>query len=195
MPMTPTPLPPERIAEIAAGRYSLVPITTREALRFCERNHRHLPDLQGALFAAGVERAGQLVGVATAGHPARVWMGTGRILISRCAAVPGLPGIIDSAGDEHAAPVSTMLYAALCRASKALGWHEAWTYTLPGEDGRSIRAAGFTYMGTTAGGDWDRDGRPRETVDPASKGRWARGLTPYGCARLVSQSEDERLAA
>lgn len=174
--------------------FSLVPLTVREALRFCERNHRHLPGLQGGLFAAGVERAGQLVGVATAGHPARVWMGTGRIVISRCAAIPGLPGILDSAGQEHAAPVCTMLYAALCRASKALGWHEAWTYTLPGEDGRSIRDAGFSFMGWTDEGDWSRDSRARETVNTASKGRWALGLTALGRARIAA-SQDEKQAA
>lgn len=178
-----------------ARSYSLVPITVRDALRFCEREHRHLPDLQGGLFAAAVERSGQLVGVGVAGHPARVWMGTGRIVVSRCAAIPGLPGIVDSAGQDHAVPVCTMLYAALCRASKALGWHEAWTYTLPGEDGRSIRAAGFSFMGWTDEGDWDREGRPRDTVNSASKGRWALGLSPLGRARIRDSQPDERLAA
>lgn len=179
-----------------AEMYSLVPITVREALRFCERNHRHLPYLQGGLFAAGVKRGGQFVGVAMAGHPARVWMGAGRIVISRCAAIPGLPGIIDSVGEDHAAPVCTMLYAALCRASKALGWSEAWSYTLPGEDGRSLRAAGFEFMGWTRAETWDREDRPRDTVNTDSKGRWARGLDRIGRTRIAEEREAlEALAA
>jgi hypothetical protein len=165
-------------------RYRLHPITVREALRFVEHEHRHLPELQGALFAAGVKLAGDLVGVATAGHPARVWMGMGRIVISRCAVKPDLPGV-----GVHAAPVCTKLYNALCRAAEALGWSEAWTYTLPGEDGRSVKAAGFTSMGWTRSESWDRQERPRQPVNTAAKGRWARGLDRTGRARIAIEHD------
>jgi hypothetical protein len=69
-----------------------------------------------------------------------------------------------------------MIYGALCRASAAMGYVEAWTYSLPGEDGRSIRAAGFEYMGKTRAESWDRKDRPRSTVNAESKGRWRRKL-------------------
>lgn len=173
-----------------SGRYTLCPVTVREALRFVQREHRHLPELQGALFAAGVKLDGQLVGVATAGHPARVWMGTGRIVISRCAVRPNLPGVGD-----HAAPVCTKLYNALCRAAEALGWAEAWTYTLPGEDGRSVKAAGFTFMGWTRAESWDRENRPRDTVNASAKGRWARGLNKHGRLRIAAEAAQLAKAA
>ncbi len=46
-----------------------------------------------------------------------------------------------------------MTYNALARAAQALGYSEAWTYTLPGEDGRSVKAAGFVDRGLTDGGE------------------------------------------
>lgn len=154
--------------------YRLAPITGKAALAWIADVHRHLPRLQGALFAVAVEQDGRVVGVATAGNPARVWMGTGRIVVTRCAVLPDLPGI-----GRHAAPVCSKLYGALCRASKALGYREAWTYTLPGEDGRSIRAAGFTYQGETEEriDGFDRPSRSRAApVNGAAKGRWMRRL-------------------
>lgn len=152
--------------------YRLAPITGREARAWVSDVHRHLPRVHGALFAVAVELDGVRVGAALAGNPARVWLGTGRFVITRCAVVPGLPLVGD-----HAAPVCSMLYGALCRAGKALGYVEAWTYTIPGENGRSIRAAGFEYQGETSAEEWDRPGRARPAaVDPRAKGRWMRRL-------------------
>jgi hypothetical protein len=154
--------------------YAITPITGRAACKWIDDVHRHLDAPQGALFAVAVSRNGQLVGAATAGNPPRVWQGTGRFVITRCAVRPDLPGV-----GNHAAPVCTMLYGALCRAGKALGYTEAWTYTLPGESGVSLRAAGFTYMGETAGGEWSRPSRSRPRAKQSGrKGRWMRLLTP-----------------
>lgn len=69
------------------------------------------------------------------------------------------------------------IYGALCRAGRALGYTEAWTYTLPEEPGTSLRAAGFTDMGLTAGGEHNRPARPRKAaVRPEPKRRWLRRL-------------------
>ena len=160
----------------------IIPVTGRAALRWIEEHHRHLPKLQGALFGAGVGNdAGELVGVGTVGNPPRVWQGTGRMVISRVAVIPNLPTVIDSRGREHASPACTMLYRALCRAGQSLGYIEAWTYTLPDEDGRSLRAAGFTFMGWTERErpeGYSRPSRPRSAaVRPEIKGRWMRDLT------------------
>lgn len=152
--------------------YELTPVTGRAAIKWVAETHRHLPKLQGALFAVGVKRDGELVGVATAGNPARVWQGTGRLVITRCATKPDQPGI-----NDHAAPVCTMLYSAICRAAKALGYREAWTYTLPGETGVSLLAASFKPMGETKGGEWSRDDRARDkAVCALPKRRWMRQL-------------------
>ena len=158
--------------EREAVRYFAQPITVKAARQWCRAVHRHLPEVQGGLFAASVCNDDGLVAVGIAGNPARVWQGTGRIVISRVAALSELEHV-----GNHAAPACTMIYGSLCRAARALGYREAWSYTLPGESGASLRAAGFRYMGETSGGEWDREGRPREKpVNASKKGRWMRVL-------------------
>jgi hypothetical protein len=131
-----------------------------------------LPKLQGGLFAAGVEYWGELVGVGIAGNPARKWQGTGRFVISRVAVVEVEPML-----NGHTAPLCSMLYGALCRAGKALGYQEAWTYTLDSEAGVSLRAAGFEYMGESRGARGFENRPGRVTIEPGPKGRWRRVLT------------------
>lgn len=170
--------------------YRLHPITGSAARRWIAETHRHLPRLQGALFATAVKRGGQLVGVGTAGNPARVWQGTGRFVISRVAVLPGLEGVGD-----HAAPACTMIYGALCRAGKALGYQEAWTYTLPHESGKSLRAAGFWNMGLTKAEEWDRPSRSRQPAICADrKRRWVRPLTPEATIRIATPIIDAIVA-
>jgi hypothetical protein len=140
------------------------PITVSAAQRYVAEHHRHLPRVQGGLFAVAATSAGQIAGVAIAGNPPRVWQGTGRVVISRVA----------TTGAENAC---SMLYGAICRAAKALGYREAWTYTLPEEPGTSLRAAGFQDMGLTRGGEHDRPSRARTpAVRPDPKRRWMRRL-------------------
>lgn len=142
----------------------IVPMTVKAAREYVKTWHRHLPAVHGGLFAAGVDVDGKLEGVAIAGNPPRVWQGTGRIVISRVATTE-----IKNA--------CSMLYGALCRASKALGYTEAWTYTLQEEPGTSLLAAGFEDMGMTGGGEWSRPSRARgAAVRPEPKRRWRRML-------------------
>ena len=150
----------------------LVPMTVKTAQRLVRQWHRHLPTVQGGLFAAAVAEGDEVVGVGIAGNPCRVWQGTGRIYILRIAVREGIPN------------GCSMLYGALARAAKALGYTEVWTYTLPEEPGTSLRAAGFAYMGTTDGGEWDRPERPRQlALDPEPKRRWRRRLSALSAAR------------
>lgn len=147
----------------------LVSITGRAAKRWVALYHRHLPNVTGGLFAVGVAAGDELVGVAIAGHPPCVWMpkrgwGGERLVITRVAT-------------DGSANACSMLYGAICRGAKHLGWHEVWTYTLPEEPGTSLRAAGFEDMGLTAGGEHDRASRrrrPAVRADP--KRRWRRVL-------------------
>lgn len=160
--------------------FRIAPCTVKAALRQVKEWHRHLPDLQGGLFAVRVLCGEECVGVGIAGNPSRVWQDTGRIVISRIAAQDELPSVIDSNGKEHAAPACTKLYASLCRAARALGYREAWTYTLPHEPGTSLKAAGFIDMGMTDGGEHDRPSRRRKpAVCNAPKRRWMRPLSHH----------------
>ncbi len=69
------------------------------------------------------------------------------------------------------------LDGALCRAGKALGYREAWAYTLSEEPGTSLRAAGFMDMGPTDGGEHDRPSRRRKRgTHPEKKRRWLQRL-------------------
>jgi hypothetical protein len=158
--------------------YVVAPCTIKAAIKKVKECHRHLPDLQGGLFAAQViGPSGECAGVAVFGNPWMEWQGTGRGVITRCAAHEDLPKVIASDGEEHAAPACTMLYSALCRAARALGYREAWTYTLPHEPGRSLKAAGFIDMGLTDGGEHDRKSRRRKpAANSAPKRRWLRQL-------------------
>jgi len=144
----------------------IAPCTVKAATKKVREWHRHLPDIQGGLFAAQVvDPNGECVGVAIAGNPSRVWQGQAKLVIQRVA----------TQGHENAC---SALYGALCRAAKALGYREVWTYTLPHEPGTSLRAAGFMNMGLTNGGEWDRPSRRRKPANNSEpKRRWLRKLS------------------
>jgi hypothetical protein len=143
---------------------TIAPCTVKDGMRRVKQWHRHLPELQGGLFAVQVLNGADCVGVGIAGNPSRVQQGKGHIVISRVA----------TPGAENAC---SMIYGALCRAAKALGYSKAWTYTLPEESGTSLRAAGFMDMGFTDGGEWSRPSRQRKTaVRSEPKRRWLRVL-------------------
>lgn len=147
----------------------IAPCTVKAAKKKVREWHRHLPDIQGGLFAAQViDGTGACLGVGIAGNPSRVWQHEAKLVISRVA----------TQGYENAC---SCLYGALCRAAKALGYCEVWTYTLKDEPGTSLRAAGFMDMGLTDGGEWDRPSRSRQaSLFPEPKRRWLRLLAEPG---------------
>lgn len=154
-------------------RLRVEPITVKAAQAVVAELHRHLPRVQGGLFATSVvDEQGGLRGVAIAGNPARVWQGLGIVYITRVAVRDGSNN------------ACSMLYGSICRAAQALGYREAWTYTLPEEPGTSLRAAGFTYEGLTSGGEHDRPSRRRmPAVRPEAKKRWRRVLAGAATGR------------
>lgn len=161
-------------------RLTIRPSTVKAARRLVKLWHRHLPDVQGGLFAALVAIDEVVVGAAIAGNPSRVWQGTGRIVISRVATLSAI-------NNPRARNACSKLYGAMCRAAQALGYCEAWTYTLPEEPGDSVRGAGFEDMGLTDGGEHDRPSRRRKpAVRPERKRRWRRSLA------RVTNPPDER---
>lgn len=143
----------------------LVPCTVKAAKAYIAEHHRHLKVVGWGRFAAAVaDEGGAWHGVGLVGNGPRVWEGSTRLSITRIA-TDGTPN------------ACSMLYGALCRAGKALGYTEAWTWTLPEEPGASLRASGFTDMGQTDGGEHDRPSRRRApAVRPEPKRRWRRVL-------------------
>lgn len=147
----------------------LQPVTVKDATRWVAAIHRHHKrELAGARFAVAlVNEFGKRVGVAVVTSGPRVWEGTGRCNIARVA----------TDGSKNAC---SMLYGAICRAAAALGYREAWTYTLPSEPGTSLVASGFEEMGLTEGGEHDRpkqkNRRRPPAEQPSPKRRWRRVL-------------------
>jgi hypothetical protein len=152
----------------------LRPCPVRRAEKIVEELHRHLPRIEGGLFATTVYVEGRLVGVAVASRPrARQSQDGFTVEITRCAT------------DGHPNACSR-LYAALCRAAAAIGHRRALTYTRPEEPGTSLRAAGFVDDGVTDEESWDRLGRRRKprADEKIPKRRWVRWLQEPRRARV-----------
>src|SRR5262245_59252353 len=119
------------------------PITVKAAIPFVRQVHRRLPKIQGAMWAVGAIRVGELIGVALVGAPARMLMAD-TLAVLRVAVIEGVPN------------ACSMLYGACSRAGKAMCAENMVTYTHADESGTSLKAAGWIDGGLTDGGEWDR---------------------------------------
>ena len=138
------------------------PYTVKRGLPFVRRVHRRLPAVQGAMWAVSARRGDDVIGVALVGSPARAWNEDDATLcVLRVAVIEGHKN------------ACSMLYGACSRAAKGMGAENLVTYTHLDEEGVSLRAAGWIDGGLTDGGEWDREGRPRQlALDPLQKRRW-----------------------
>lgn len=126
------------------------PITLRAAKLFVAEHHRHNKPPTGWKFGVGlIDNAGTLIGVATAGRPVARHFDDGLTLeVNRTC----------TDGTRNA---NSMLYGAVWRAGRAMGYERCITYTQAEETGASLRAAGFirvrelparsSWAGATAG--------------------------------------------
>lgn len=128
---------PERRCVGGGGEVSLrlVPVTLDVCKAFVSEEHRHHNPPTGWKWGVGVAN-GALCGVATAGRP------VSRIIQKR------EPQTIEvnrtcTDGTRNA---NSMLYGAIWRAAKALGYTRAITYIQKGESGASLRAAGWVKV-------------------------------------------------
>lgn len=150
---------------------TLVPVSLEEAKRFVGQHHRHnLPPI-GWKFGVGVAQAGELVGVAMAGRPVARRLDDGQTLEVIRTCTDGTPN------------VNSMLYGAVARAAKALGYRTLYTYTLAEEPGASLRAAGWERdADLEARPSWEYTGQVRVQTDlfgndrrpPGPKVRWVK---------------------
>ena len=155
---------------MALGRYELVPISLREAKEFTDAHHRHNKGAKGHKFSIGLQKGGQLVGVATVGRPIARHQDDGLTAEVTRVCVFG-----DDVRDAN-----SMLYGAACRACKAMGYKSVITYTLKTESGSSLKAAGFQCDGDVRikKDGWNVPGRAREVqeISLTPKQRWRRIL-------------------
>ena len=112
----------------------VVPITLAQAKAFIAEHHRHNKPPTGWKFGIGLQFDGALVGVATAGRPVARHYDDGLTLeVNRTC----------TDGTRNA---NSMLYGAVWRAAKAMGYQRCITYTQADETGASLRAAGWVKV-------------------------------------------------
>ena len=142
----------------------IVPITLREACAFVTQHHRHNKPPRGWKFGVGLVHGGALVGVATAGRPVSRHLDDGRTLEVNRTCTDGTPNS------------NSMLYGAVWRAAKAMGYRRCITYTQAGESGASLRAAGWLLDATLeARKGWaDSSVAQKNLRDPVGNGGVAR---------------------
>jgi len=113
---------------------NIVPITFRAACAFVKEHHRHNKPPRGHKFSIGLKKDGQLVGVAMAGRPVARHFDDGLTLeVNRTC----------TDGTRNA---NSMLYGAIWRCGKAMGYKRCITYTQSDETGASLRGAGWVTV-------------------------------------------------
>lgn len=166
------------IEVVQARELMRVPVSVTEAKLFVNLHHRHCEAPESWRFGTGLSHDGELVAIAMLGRPTA--RGLDQVLDVEVTRVC----VIEPARYRNAC---SMLYGALCRAAKALGYRDAYTYTVEGEDAASVRAAGFlpdADLGERP--TWASASRPRqdETLfgprkrPTGPKTRWVRRLNP-----------------
>lgn len=131
-----------------------VRIDLDEANAFVEAHHRHHRPVVGHLFSIGAAFDGRIVGVVIVGRP-----------VSRHRD-DGLTAEVTRLCTDGTKNACSFLYGAAARASFALGFKTIGTYILASEPGTSLTSCGWRMIGTTPGGSWSCESRPRVDKHP-----------------------------
>lgn len=133
----------------------VVPMSLEEANAFVGEHHRHHEPVVGHKFSIGIaDNSNKVRGVAIVGRPVSRMLDNGWTLeVNRCC-TDGVPN------------GCSMLYRSAWRATKAMGYKRLITYTLPDEGKSSLVGSGFTCVGESGGGTWNRKERPRIDTHP-----------------------------
>jgi len=148
------------LAERAAPRLELRPITFKAACQFVKALHRHNKPPVGHKFSIGIYQGETLVGVGMASRPVARHFDDGLTLeVSRTC----------TDGTRNA---NSAIYGALWRAAKAMGYRRMITYTQGDESGASLRGAGFTKVKELpARGSWAESSvKLKNKKDPVGNG-------------------------
>ena len=150
-------------------RLQVVPLTLAQANDLVARWHRHHRPVVGHRFSLGMLDDGELVGAVIVGRP-----------VARAVEqyhVAEVTRLVTN-GSHNAC---SFLYSAAARVAKAMGFTKIQTYILETELGTSLKASGWHYEETTAGGDWNHSkanaGTRRVDQPQGPKQRWVRELS------------------
>lgn len=140
----------------------VVPITLRTAREFVAAHHRHNKPPVGWKFGVGLMAGG----VATAGRPVARHFDDGLTLEVNRTCTDGTPN------------ANSMLYGAIWRAARAMGYQRCITYTQADETGASLRAVGWVRVKSLpARGSWAESSvKLRDRRDPIGNGGVSRVL-------------------
>lgn len=145
----------------------LVPLKQREAKEYIREHHRHSGVPVGDVIRVGIADDTGLRGVGMAGRPVARALDDGVTLEVIRVCTDGVPN------------GCSMLYGALTRAAKALGFTTLYTYTLDSEPGSSLKATGWVVDAELRERPtWDTPTRRRNTEKRTSqpKTRWRKDL-------------------
>jgi hypothetical protein len=146
---------------------SIRPVTFREACAFVAEKHRHNKPPRGHKFSVGLFTSlGIMVGVGMAGRPVARHFDDGFTLEVNRTCTDGSPN------------ANSMIYGALWRAGKAMGYRRVITYTQADESGASLKGAGFVKVKELAArASWaDSSVKRKDTCDQVGNGGVARIL-------------------
>lgn len=148
----------------ASARLQLVPIIWRDANAYVRDFHRHSGETQGSKFQVSVrDEDGRLRGVGIAGRPVAKALQDGFTFEITRNCTDGAPN------------ACSLIYGALTRAAKALGYRRGVTYTLASEPGTSLRAAGWRRVAVVKAESWGRPSRARtdkHAITPRVRWEW-----------------------
>ena len=143
------------------------PCTLKEAKDFIQEVHRHhIPPVGHKFSIKAVDDQGQTIGVAVGGRPSARMLDNGTTCeVTRLA----------TNGSENAC---SMLYGAMARVAKAMGYDRIITYILETESGVSLKASGWVLDDVkSSGGSLSRPSRGRVDKAPTMpKKRYSRLL-------------------
>ena len=165
-PATESPAPASA-ASASSSKLRVVACTITRARAFVSEHHRHLAPPVSGLFAVGVARGEDLVGVAIVGRPVARELQDGHTAeVTR----------VCTDGERNAC---SMLLSACRRGAHALGYRRLVTYTLTSEPGTSLRAAGWREVAAVRGRSWNCASRPRDAGTIRDKRRWEAPLPAH----------------
>jgi hypothetical protein len=147
----------------------IVPLTLQQANTLVTELHRHHKPCRGHRFSIGCrDEQNVLHGAAICGRPvARGCNPYSTLEVSRLV-TDGTPNMC------------SRLYSACARIATEMGFEKIQTYILDSEPGTSLKACGWYFESTTAGGDWNHSaayaGTRRVDQPQCPKQRWARML-------------------
>jgi len=152
----------------SAPRLSVIPLTLAQANELVKKWHRHHKPVIGHRFSLGCEAGGVLCGAVIVGRP-----------VSRELPAYSVAEVTRLVTDGTPMACS-FLYQAAARTAKEMGFNSIHTYILETEPGTSLKAAGWTLDGRTAGGNWNHSWRKGRRVDQPMmmKQRWIRRFKP-----------------